>query len=280
MDTCFNLGHIHEAIAEAVPDRECLVFRDRRFTWSQLTDRTRRLAAVLPRPRSRLPRASAAALQSWESGQDHVALYLYNGNEYLEGMLGAYKARARPSTSTTATSRRSCSISSTTRTRGPSSTTPASRRRSRTSASVCRRSGSGSRWPTNRARRCCPAPSTTRRRSPAAKPGAAARISRPTISTSSTPAARRACRRACCGGRRTSSAPRCRACSRSAQRRGDRRAGEGTRRSARCPRRPSCTARRTGWRSTSGTSAAPSWCSRSRAISIPTTSGPRSSASR
>jgi fatty-acyl-CoA synthase len=36
------------------------------------------------------------ALERWESGQDHVALYLYNGNEYLEGMLGAYKARAVP----------------------------------------------------------------------------------------------------------------------------------------------------------------------------------------
>ncbi len=29
----------------------------------------------------------------WESPHDHVALYLHNGNEYLEGMLGAAKAR-------------------------------------------------------------------------------------------------------------------------------------------------------------------------------------------
>src|SRR4029453_5909216 len=35
-------------------------------------------------------------LANWESGQAHVALYLYNGNEYLESMLGAYKARAVP----------------------------------------------------------------------------------------------------------------------------------------------------------------------------------------
>ncbi len=32
----------------------------------------------------------------WESPHDHVALYLHNGNEYLEGMLGAWKARAAP----------------------------------------------------------------------------------------------------------------------------------------------------------------------------------------
>ena len=41
-------------------------------------------------------RRERAGLQNWESGQDHVGLYLYNGNEYLEGMLGAYKARAVP----------------------------------------------------------------------------------------------------------------------------------------------------------------------------------------
>ncbi|HKA14822.1 MAG TPA: acyl-CoA synthetase, partial [Myxococcota bacterium] len=35
-------------------------------------------------------------LPNWESGQDHVALYLHNGNEYLEGMLGAFKARCVP----------------------------------------------------------------------------------------------------------------------------------------------------------------------------------------
>jgi fatty-acyl-CoA synthase len=33
-------------------------------------------------------------LSGWESGQDHVALCLYNGNEYLEGMIGAAMARA------------------------------------------------------------------------------------------------------------------------------------------------------------------------------------------
>src|SRR5262249_33772271 len=35
-------------------------------------------------------------LSSWESGQDHLALALYNGNEYLEGMLGSYRARVAP----------------------------------------------------------------------------------------------------------------------------------------------------------------------------------------
>ena len=90
-----NLAHVHEAIAEAIPDRECIVFRDRRLTWSQVTNRTRRLANIL-RAHGLGCREERQGLEGWESGQDHVALYLYNGNEYLEGMLGAFKARCAP----------------------------------------------------------------------------------------------------------------------------------------------------------------------------------------
>ena len=42
-----NLAVIHEAIAEAIPERECLVHRDRRLTWEQVTDRSRRLGDLL-----------------------------------------------------------------------------------------------------------------------------------------------------------------------------------------------------------------------------------------
>jgi acyl-CoA synthetase (AMP-forming)/AMP-acid ligase II len=91
----FNLGAVNEAIAAAFPDKEAIVFRDRRITFGQLNERTRRLANYLisrglgvKKPRSELNR--------WESGQDQLALYLFNGNEYLEGMLGAYKARVAP----------------------------------------------------------------------------------------------------------------------------------------------------------------------------------------
>jgi fatty-acyl-CoA synthase len=90
-----NLAAIHEAIAAAVPERECLVFRDRRLTWAEVTDRTRRLAQAL-RGHGLGCHTPRAHLRNWESGQDHVALYLYNGIEYLEAMLGAFKARAVP----------------------------------------------------------------------------------------------------------------------------------------------------------------------------------------
>ena len=91
----FNLAWLHEAIAAKAPARECLVFRDRRLSWADVTDRTRRLADVLHGAGLGCHR-ERSGLANWESGQDHVALYLTNGNEYLEGMLGAYKARCVP----------------------------------------------------------------------------------------------------------------------------------------------------------------------------------------
>jgi fatty-acyl-CoA synthase len=91
----FNLAEIHEALGAAFPDRECLVFRDRRFTWADITERTRRLAHVLIQHGLGC-RRERHELQNFESGQDHLGLYLYNGNEYLEGMIGSYKARVAP----------------------------------------------------------------------------------------------------------------------------------------------------------------------------------------
>ena len=91
----FNLAQVHEAIAAELPDRECIVHGELRLTWTEVTDRTRRLANVLIDRGLRL-REERDSLLPWQSGQDHVALYLYNGNEFLEGMLGAYKARLAP----------------------------------------------------------------------------------------------------------------------------------------------------------------------------------------
>jgi fatty-acyl-CoA synthase len=91
----FNVAEVHEALARAFPERECIVFRDRRLTWSQVTERTRRLANYL-RGRGLGAHRERSELPGWESGQDHLALYLHNGNEYLEGMIGAYKARVAP----------------------------------------------------------------------------------------------------------------------------------------------------------------------------------------
>jgi len=87
-----NLAALHEAIAATVPERECIVWRDRRLSWAEVTDRTRRLASVL-RAAGLGCHGTLADLEGWESPHDHVALYLHNGNEYLESLLGAAKAR-------------------------------------------------------------------------------------------------------------------------------------------------------------------------------------------
>ena len=91
----FDLATLSETIADAVPDREALVWGDRRFTYAELRDRTRRLANHLVGAGLGC-HTERDALAGHESGQDHLALYLHNGNEYLEGMLGAYKARVAP----------------------------------------------------------------------------------------------------------------------------------------------------------------------------------------
>ncbi len=88
----FSLAEVHEAIAASRPDQNCLVFRDRRYSWADVTDRTRRLANHLVAAGLGC-HTERAELAGHESGQDHLAIYLHNGNEYLEVMLGSLKAR-------------------------------------------------------------------------------------------------------------------------------------------------------------------------------------------
>ncbi len=91
----YSVAEIHEAIAATRPDAECLVYRDRRLTWADVTERTRRLANFLLAAGLGM-HTERAQLAGHESGQDHLAIYLHNGNEYLESMVGAFKARVAP----------------------------------------------------------------------------------------------------------------------------------------------------------------------------------------
>ena len=91
----FSVADIHEAIAASRPDDDCLVFRDRRISWAEVTERTRRLANYLI-GRGLGVRVERAELAGHQSGQSHLAIYLHNGNEYLESMLGSFKARVAP----------------------------------------------------------------------------------------------------------------------------------------------------------------------------------------
>jgi len=91
----FNLAQVHEAIASEIPDRECIVWRDRRLSYADVGDRTRRLANHLIARGLHVER-ERSSLAGHESGQAHLACYLHNGNEYVEAMLGSYKARVAP----------------------------------------------------------------------------------------------------------------------------------------------------------------------------------------
>jgi 3-oxocholest-4-en-26-oate---CoA ligase len=78
----FNLADLWERVVDTVPDREALVCGNRRLTFRAADERANRLAHAL-------------AARGIGAG-DHVALYLYNGTEYLEAMLAAFKLRAVP----------------------------------------------------------------------------------------------------------------------------------------------------------------------------------------
>lgn len=91
----FNLAAVAEAIEAEIPDHTAVVWRDTRHSYAQLGERTRRLANALV-DRGLADAGASEGRAPWESRQAHVALYLYNCPQYLEGMLGAFKARAVP----------------------------------------------------------------------------------------------------------------------------------------------------------------------------------------
>ncbi|MAL96683.1 MAG: AMP-binding protein [Haliea sp.] len=78
----FNIADLFELVVDRVPERTALVCGDQRDSYAELDARANRLAHYL-------------ASRGVGAG-DHVGLYLYNCNEYLEGMLACFKIRAVP----------------------------------------------------------------------------------------------------------------------------------------------------------------------------------------
>jgi 3-oxocholest-4-en-26-oate---CoA ligase len=91
----FNLSDVFHTVATTIPDHTYLVWRDRRFTYAQADARIDGLAHYLASVGLGC-HTERAALEGHQSGQDHLGIYLRNGNEYLEAMTGSYRARVAP----------------------------------------------------------------------------------------------------------------------------------------------------------------------------------------
>jgi 3-oxocholest-4-en-26-oate---CoA ligase len=96
----FNIAKAFDVLVESLADHEAIAWGDRRLTFGQVAARAKRLAAYLHAQglgvHTERTGPGGTGLNGWECGQDTVALALYNGNEYLEGMLGAFGARVAP----------------------------------------------------------------------------------------------------------------------------------------------------------------------------------------
>ncbi len=95
MPAGFTVPAVADAVAAAIPDRELITQGDRRYTYTDVVDRSTRLATYL-HSRGLGCHTERSSLEGHEVGQDLVGIYAYNGNEYIESMLGAWRARTAP----------------------------------------------------------------------------------------------------------------------------------------------------------------------------------------
>ena len=161
----FDLSTVFQAVADAIPDSELLVWRDRRFTYAQTTARVDGVANYLTSVGLGC-HTERDGLAGHDSGQDHLGLYLRNGNEYLESMIAAYRARVAPfNVSYRYVEEELVYLLSRLEGDRPGlqrGVRPARRGDPRPAARTC---GCSSRSPTSPATRCCPERSTTSRSS-------------------------------------------------------------------------------------------------------------------
>jgi fatty-acyl-CoA synthase len=90
----WTIGAVLDVIAEVIPERTITVCGDRRRTFAETADRTRRLANFLAANGFGAHR-ERASLQNWECGQDRVALVMHN-DLYADMVIGCLKARTIP----------------------------------------------------------------------------------------------------------------------------------------------------------------------------------------
>ena len=93
--TQFTVPAVARAVAAAIGDRDLLIQGDQRFSYAQVIERSNHLAAYL-HSRGLGCHTERSDLAGHEVGQDLLGLYAYNGNEFVEALLGAFQARVAP----------------------------------------------------------------------------------------------------------------------------------------------------------------------------------------
>lgn len=93
--TQFTVPAVAEGVAAAIPDRDLVIRGERRYSYAQVIERSNRLAAYL-HSRGLGCHTERSALAGHEVGQDLLGLYAYNGNEFVEALLGSFQARVAP----------------------------------------------------------------------------------------------------------------------------------------------------------------------------------------
>lgn len=93
--TNFNLSDVFGTVAEAIPDQPFVVWRGRRLSYGEVNHRVDGVANYLTSVGLGC-HTERGDLAGHESGQDHLGIYLRNGNEYLEAMIGSYRSRVAP----------------------------------------------------------------------------------------------------------------------------------------------------------------------------------------
>jgi 3-oxocholest-4-en-26-oate---CoA ligase len=93
--TQFTVPAVASAVAATIGDRDLLIQGNKRFSYAQTIERSHRLAAYL-HSRGLGCHTERSGLAGHEVGQDLLGLYAYNGNEFVESLLGAFGARVAP----------------------------------------------------------------------------------------------------------------------------------------------------------------------------------------
>jgi 3-oxocholest-4-en-26-oate---CoA ligase len=93
--TQFTVPAVAKAVAAAIPDRELLIQGEQRYSYAEVIQRSNRLAAYL-HSRGLGCHTERSAIAGHEVGQDLLGIYAYNGNEFVEALLGTFGARVAP----------------------------------------------------------------------------------------------------------------------------------------------------------------------------------------